>query len=81
MAVLSSKLLAPLLLLADDPVPNVISQFTCRYFIFSLILLFLNLLVILFFSIILLQVRLSLAALLHSDAGRSLEGGSEVLAR
>jgi len=48
MAVLSSKLLAPLLLLADDPVPN---------------------------------VRLSLAALLHSDAGRSLEGGSEVLAR
>merc|ERR1712088_774312 len=48
MAVLSSKLLAPLLLLADNPVPN---------------------------------VRLSLAALLHSDAGRSLEGGSEVLAR
>ena len=67
MAVLSSKLLAPLLLLADDPVPNVISQFTCCYFICSLILL--------------LQVRLSLAALLHSDAGRSLEGGSEVLAR
>ena len=34
MVVLSSKLLAPLLLLADDPVPNVISQFTCCYFIF-----------------------------------------------
>merc|ERR1719382_494456 len=48
MAVLTSKLLPPLLLLADDPVPN---------------------------------VRLSLASLLHSDAGRSLEGGSEVLAR
>ena len=66
MAVLSSKLLAPLLLLAVDPVPNVISQFTCYCFIFSQILL---------------QVRLSLAALLHSDAGRSMEGGSEVLAR
>ena len=39
MAVLSSKLLAPLLLLADDPVPNVISQFTCCYFIFTLIFL------------------------------------------
>ena len=66
MVVLSSKLLAPLLLLADDPVPNVISQFTCYYFIFSLIIR---------------QVRLSLAALLHSDVGRSLEGGFEVLAR
>ena len=66
MVVLSSKLLAPLLLLADDPVPNVISQLLLFYF---------------FSSQILLQVRLSLAALLHSDAGRSLEGGSEVLAR
>ena len=48
LAVLTSKLLAPLLLLADDPVPN---------------------------------VRLSLASLLHSEAGQSLEGWSEVLAR
>jgi len=48
LAVLTSKLLPPLLLLADDPVPN---------------------------------VRLSLASLLHSEAGQSLEGWSEVLAR
>ena len=80
MAVLSSKLLAPLLLLADDPVPNVISRFNCCYFIFSQCNLSIYLLLI-YFSLILLQVRLSLAALLHSDADRSLEGGSEVLAR
>ena len=48
LAVLTSKLLPPLLLLADDPVPN---------------------------------VRISLASLLHSEAGQSLEGWSEVLAR
>ena len=36
MAVLTSKLLAPLLLLADDAVPNVIFRFIFCYFIFSL---------------------------------------------
>lgn len=48
LAVLTSKLMPPLLLLADDPVPN---------------------------------VRLSLASLLHSEAGQNLDGWSEVLAR
>jgi len=48
LAVLTSKLMPPLLLLADDPVPN---------------------------------VRLSLASLLHLEAGQNLDGWSEVLAR